>query len=188
MQTINFQSEIEKEFYEWLIEAQATGLIKDIKYEPYTLEIIPKIIYKYKKYHKKKSPTIKDRELLKPMKYTPDFEFKVHYSLMKVLDHSLLTRSGLHYSMGDNEWYDVIVDIKSSSGNKFNNNRSALSFPLKQKALFMIHGIYINKVIPNNIFKISWCPSSIYYKINGKRRETKRTKNLINIDQFKKNK
>ena len=48
----------------------------------------------------------------------------------------------------------VIIDIKGS----FNRHGGDREFSINQKWVFYKYGDYVNKVIPEKLFKSTWCP------------------------------
>ncbi|MFA7142572.1 MAG: hypothetical protein WC175_01125 [Candidatus Dojkabacteria bacterium] len=184
---LNFDSSYEEEVYEWLQEASSIGLIKDVSYKPCTYSLYEKVEYEHLKIMKKKEDRIEHRVMLKPMTYTPDFSFFIRKDFLCSLKHLLLSSKGKHSSMLNDEWIKIIIDVKSFSGNRFNNNSSAVSFPIKQKVLFHNKGIFVNKLIPDTLFKATWGPDSVINKLNGKRRNSRRIKKMISFADFKQN-
>lgn len=184
---LNFDSSYEEEVYEWLQEASSIGVIKDVSCHPCTYSLYEKVEYKHLKVMKRKEDRIEYRLMLEPMTYTPDFSFFIRRDFLHSLKHLLLSSKGIHSSMLNDDWIEIIIDVKSLSGNKYNNNSSAISFPIKQKVLFHNKGVFVNKLIPDTLFKTTWAPDSVINKLNGKRRNSKRVKKMISFTDFKQN-
>lgn len=184
--SIEFRNDLESNFYEWLKEAEALNLVKDCLYEPYSIEITPQVYTQFPVQYPRKGLVIEKRELHSAMSYTPDFQFYINREFLKSLKHLLFSSKG-HDALNEentDEWILVIVDIKSAFGNRFKNNVSADTFPIKAKAIYALHGIYINKLVPINLYKRTWAPDIEMYKLNGKLRNTKTSRKCITRKEY----
>ena len=170
---IVFDSKDELNFYYWCEEALKIGLINSFQYKPDTIEIIGKKNYK-KPFVYKMSGKIQIREyhLLDAVSYSPDFKVVFNKKILDIMKENKLNLfliDGIHFFMKDDlDEFEILLDVKSSVGNKFGNNSSAVTFPIKQKVLYHYYGIYINKVICKTFFKKTFCPLNIYYNKRSK--------------------
>ena len=135
-------SDEERQFYAWLLEADKVGLVTDIEYHPKTFELIPRATRK-KIVQLKTKTKIVDQFLFHPHVYTPDFLFSWCGK-----GCPFIKANGL-----------VWVDVKGG-GSRFHDGKQ---FSINQKLTFEKYGIYINKVIPENLFKKTWVPEACRY-------------------------
>ena len=147
----DFASTEEWEFYNWLLEVERYGIVSEIEYQPNTFTLSKKVWYTENvKYltKAKKTPKVKivTRGLLRPCTYTPDFRFDIHNSLIQ----SIIKNT---HAMPCTK---TIVDTKGNFAGKKNNG--AITFPVKQKWLYQTHGLYVEKVIPEKLFKMTFVP------------------------------
>lgn len=180
-----FDSSFEEEFYEWGEQAQLLGLIKDLTYSPCSYNLLNQVKYPYLVPYKKGGSRINDALLLNKLTYTPDFSFFIEINFMRYLDKLLLSHEGRHHSFIKSKWVYIIIDVKSNAGNKFKTNSSSISFPIKQKLLFYKENVFVNKLVPDNIFKKTWAPDSVIYKKSGELRNNKRTKGMVPLKKFR---
>ena len=145
IQQKDFQSNEEYEFYHWLLEAELHGLVSEIEYQPCTFVLSDPIQYTKEEHLKTRIKYVK-RHLLAKCEYTPDFRFMVHNSSIQ----SLLKNT---HTIAYNK---TIVDVKGGFAGK--RNSSAVTFPIKQKWLYKQEGIYVEKVVPEKLFKKTWVP------------------------------
>lgn len=141
---IEFDSMEEVEFYMWLEEAKESGLVyTDIAYQPAKFSLAPRQSREELMQLKTKTKVV-DKFLLHPHEYTADFSFE-------------LTANGclanLPFEMHERGPY-VIVDIKGS----FNQHGGDREFSINQKWVYEKFGVYVNKVVPEKLFKATWCP------------------------------
>jgi hypothetical protein len=174
-----FDSEDEKKFYIWLVEAKAYGLIEHFTVHPEEIELIPKKQYAKRVLNKRtKTVGMKKGHLLASLSYQPDFEFTINARMINIYaDYFMYLGSSCKNLLvnGNIENIDssiyhikIIVDIKSAFGNKSGMNSSAVTFPIKQKILFELQGIFVNKIIVSKWFENTWCPLKLKYMKNRK--------------------
>mgnify|MGYP003673231716 CR=1 FL=1 len=149
-----FDSHEEYCFSVWLKRLRKMGLVSDIVYQPPSFMLSPRQSTKVVKQLKTKSKEI-DRFLLHPHIYTADFKFKGSKSFSKI-DHEMLKHDGYYY-----------VDVKGSFAGGFRNS-SAITFPINRKWVYEKYGIFVNKVIPEKLFKKTFIPRDIAYGKSGK--------------------
>lgn len=145
MKETDFDSTEEWHFYHWLLEAEQHGLVSEIEYHVTKFILSGRATYETEKKLKTKTKTI-DKFLLHPHSYTPDFNFTVLNSSIQKLFVQLNT---MPYGF-------VVADVKGGFSGKYNN--SAVTFPLNQKWVYDKWGYYVQKVIPEKLFKKTWVP------------------------------
>jgi len=141
---MNFKSNEERFFWDWLKEAEKYGLVQDIIYQPESFKLSDAVFVQKIK-HLKTKIKYYNKSLLRKHDYTADFYFSVvNIRLAKTFNYNW---NGLIY-----------VDTKGAHPGKRNN--SAITFPLNQKWVWDKYGIYVEKVIPKELFKKTWVPES----------------------------
>ena len=140
--TLKMDSDEERHFYEWLIEAEKAGLVSDIEYPTGSFELAERASVKVKKQLKTKTKIV-DKFLFHPHKYTPDFSF------------TWLGSNSPFFTMLGTTW----VDVKGT----FNGHGDPKQFSINQKWMFDKFGLYINKVVPVDLFRKSWVPENCRY-------------------------
>ena len=147
MQRIDFKSDEEFFFYNWLLEGQENGLITDIDYQPEPYLLTPRATTTYNKIVRGKEKHV-EKFLFNPHKYTTDFKFSVASSLKEYFIHSM--------------YFDrctIIVDIKGV----FNKYGDPKQFSMNQKWVYDKYGVYVEKIVPDKFFKKTWCPEICRY-------------------------
>jgi len=139
----SFKSDEEWFFFNWLLEAQGAGLIKNIEYQPEPFELSGRVAVKYEKQLKTKSKIV-ERFLFHPHIYTPDFSFIVESRCLYpyFIDTAYIGNT------------QVIVDVKG----KFNKYGDPKQFSINQKWVMSKYGKYVEKIIPEKLFKKTWVP------------------------------
>lgn len=135
----------DEEFFiaHWLSEAEEAGLLSGIEYQPESFPLSGRIAVPYTKQLKTKTKKC-EKFLFQPHIYTADFHFKVGPALQEFFINSeyLGTR-----------W--IIIDVKGSF-NKFGDSKQ---FSINQKWVWDKFGTYVEKIIPEKLFKNTWVPS-----------------------------
>lgn len=159
---MKFDSKDEEIFSWWLEEARNANLI--VGWERWdtesSIEILPTVTKTVIKQLKTKKKYI-EKVLLRNLSYTPDFQFLVERD-------GLFHRELFPDSKFTGKYVTVIVDVKSSVGNAYGNNQTAVTFPIIQKILYHLSGIYVYKVTLKKLFKETWCPYKAYWMNNRK--------------------
>jgi hypothetical protein len=161
----------EEYFRWWLLELEEVGLVSDIRHQPSKIIITEAItLYFSHKYSSNKSDIIKSRTLFQPITYTPDFSFLIHKNLLNKLFCYVIKKDNTNYIQDDpnlvsgnvfentiwyttaqidDNWFEVIVDIKPPAANtRFGTTSAPNIFSNKQKIIFEKYFLYINKVVP----------------------------------------
>jgi hypothetical protein len=172
---IQFASDEEKYFNEWLLDAKKAGLVRDFMYQPkpFVLSKDVKLVKRIKKTGKAET-----KHLLFGHNYQADYI--IHWE-QKALDIGLVygynvdpLNEGLIAAQFFNNAYRSIVDVKGGYLQNFNDQR----FALNQKWVYKAYGIYVVKIIPFNskkpskcLFSDTWTPKS--YLLRKKQRSKK---------------
>lgn len=177
----NFKSTSERYFSYYLEELQEAGFIKKWYYEQDTWELTPKLEITYLKRLKTK---IKEETefLLHPSSITADFTIIWEEKARNIffLDVNLPIKDVKLIPFRVSEFvrnrYHTYVECKQVKTFKANN--SDISFPYKQKFLYQLYEIYLQKIkpfTPNNsptcLFKETFTPM----KVAEEERYVKRT-------------
>ncbi len=148
---IEFDSNEEVMFYRFLLELQDRGYIHKFDYHTETIHLLDKVGYE-KKDKKGKS---KMYHLLNGMDYTPDF---IIYPTDKFIRFADVFK-GYHINKEK-----IFIDVKGA----FAQNHMNISFSLKQKFVYYKYKIYIEKCIPDKIFKKCFVPVCFKLTPTGK--------------------
>lgn len=140
----DFDSTDEYEFYIWL---KKSGV--KFKYHPTSL-ILSDPVPSYRYIQLKTKVKKKEYNLLQGCCYTADFKIKKKNLPSCLRDLKI---------SGNDCW----IDIKPS----FLRFHDGKSFSILQKWIYQRHGIYINKVNVNHVFKNSFVPKEIAFCLNG---------------------
>jgi len=145
--SINFDSEEESEFYAWCEEAKQHGFVSDFEYHPPPFVLCERAsrIVEVKLKTKTK---LEEEFLLNGHEYTPDFRVVPTEKLGKFKHKLKMTDDGVYW-----------IDVKGT----FNQHDGLRSFSINQKWVYQVHGIFVNKVVPNTFFPRTWVPESCRY-------------------------
>jgi len=150
-----FVSKEELYFSWWLDDMKKAGFVEEYFYEPTTFLLCDKVVKKYEEIVELKTKTKvipKSITLMQDLKYTPDF---------KVVFKQIPEFFKRNFFIQDNIWW---VDCKGSFIGR--NNNSAITFPLNQKFMYVVHGILVEKIIPQKLFKSTFTPER-YIRTDG---------------------
>jgi len=142
---IIFDSDEELEFYHWIQEALKYKVISDWKYNHLSYPLSSKKSYNFTKQLKTKTKIV-EKHLFHEHSYKPDFHIYKGDRWNILEKHNLLT-------FHDDE-KEFVIDTKGT----FQRNDGNRSFTINQKWMYDKHGIYVNKVIPEKFFKLTWLP------------------------------
>lgn len=156
---IIFDSNEELEFYHWVIEAEKYKFISSWKYNIESFLLSPKQTYTVEKKLKTKTKIV-DKHLFNSHQYSPDFIIYKGENWNLIEDKVKLI--SLHNER------EFVIDVKGT----FQRNDGARSFSINQKWMFDKYNIYVNKVIPEKIFKLTWVPEKCRY--TDKKKELKK--------------
>lgn len=160
------QSEVYFEW--WLEELKKEGLILNWqRSETYILR--PPLTFDFNQNYKSKNPLIKQVNVLRDIRYTPDYTVLFHKKLLSKLFAVVsdgFIKDGPRENIPGNIWQEILFlttddntvdescyvyfDVKPpSQAARFSGAlSSSKDFPIKQRMMFEDHNIFVNKVIP----------------------------------------
>jgi len=146
-------------YFEWYInELKEAGFIKFVKREPFPI-LVNDVVEKKRYDFSTKTPRIENYKLFQRNTYTCDWfiiwEKHAHEIFYNLLDdtptriycpfYAIIDKKGEHISF---------VDVKPPAGAMiFGNNTTGYTFPILQKIIYTVYGIYVNKSIPIPLMK-----------------------------------
>jgi len=142
--TLILDSQEEADFKAWLEDANSIGLIEDdCLFHPPSFVLSKPV---KRTFHKKLKTKVKivEKTILQGHNYQADYMFTPTFSFFDKIDMML--------SCDGSVW----VDVKGI----WTQNTSAQKFSVNRKWVYQKFGIYINKVVPEKLFKNTWCPES----------------------------
>ena len=163
----NFASNEEWWFYNWALEAIEIGIVSNLKYQPWTMQLAKKEHTKIPAPTPRKPKNERKVTLFQACTYTPDFILQVQPMNNPLLNQNLIPIMGLRHPSKPDEIYrylpsylgDVlIIEIKGTYSLK---HKSDQTFPILRKWAYYHSGIFVNKVVPKIFFKKTWCPAAI---------------------------
>jgi len=157
-------SDEEREFYAWLLEAEYAGLITDIEYQPGSLSLSSRASIQIEKKLKTKTKMV-EKFLLHRHEYTPDFVFEWTGP-----------GQGNPFVSGPIKTW---VDVKGG----FNAHGDPKQFSINQKWVYQKFGIFVNKVVPEKLFCKTWVPEDCRW--TPKRHDpVKKYIGVLTVDEF----
>jgi len=157
---VEFDSEEELEFYYWCEEAVKYKFLESFKYNHKSYELCDKQTYIEIKQLKTKTKTV-EKHLFHPHKFSPDFW------LIKGERWNLLEDKHKLLSLHDDKT-EIVIDTKGT----FQMHDGSRSFSMNQKWTYDKYGVYVNKVIPQKFFKLTWLPEQA--KMTKKTKQVKK--------------
>jgi len=137
----DFASDEEFWVYLWLKAAEEHELVSDINYQPETFLLCPRASVPIRKELKTKTKIV-DLFLFRPHQYTADFSFFVSNKIKHLFVAPKFTSE------------KVVIDVKGS----FNMYGDPKQFSINQKWCWDKFGVYVEKIIPEKLFKKSFVP------------------------------
>jgi len=144
----DYDSEEEYHFAHWLNGAESAKWIWDCEYHPKTYILAERASVEIPKNLKTKTKFV-DKFLFHTHEYTPDFKFKA----MCAWVYNFLTPVDAKDETG------FVIDVKGSF-NKFGDPKQ---FSINQKWMWWRHGIYVQKIVPCELFLKTWVPEVARY-------------------------
>jgi hypothetical protein len=180
------RSDEEKYFVWWLEEMLASGYILSYTYEENVYTLYEPVKSTWIKKCKKKDK-VESLHLLNGAVYTPDFclcwapkSEGVFFSLI-----SPMSKRPLFITFNKDGKTLSEVDVKGGGGSTGLKNASMHTFPLKQKEMWEKYGIFVNKVIPKDLFRDSFTPDRyLYTDAEGSTRLRKLKHKPKTLDEF----
>ena len=140
----------EELYFSWFLdELKDNGYISHYEYECKSYNLSFKATYTEEKQLKTKTKTV-SKHLLAGHVYTPDFKIKWDF---KAFEHFTKAYSLALPFWGNNQ-YQSIIEVKPV----FDQNNMTRLFSINQKWMMAEHGIYVQKVIPQKLFKDTFTP------------------------------
>ena len=164
---LGYDSNEELLFASWCIEAGIS-----YKYKPTTFVLSDPV-----KLRQQKQRSICDVSLLNNAEYTLDFVLTSYPPIIATISTAVDIytdpiqqglKSALFKSCGNDIWIDVKgVDFRSMG------RTSDAQFPIKSKWLYQKHGVYVNSVVPSDLFAKTFYPEIWFWTELGKERTKK---------------
>ena len=146
-------------YFEWYInELKEAGYIKLVKREPFPI-LVSEAMEKKRYDLKTKTPRVETYKLFSRNTYTCDWviiwDKSAKEIFYNILDDNPTRIYCPFYAVVDGEGEHIsFVDVKPPAGAMiFGNNTSGYTFPILQKIIYTIYGIYVNKSIPIPLMK-----------------------------------
>ena len=149
----DFASDEELEVYCWLKEAEAYNLVSDIEYQPVSYQLCDRASVQIEKQLKTKIKIV-DKFLFHPHVYTADYEFEITPAIYDVFVAPVFAPNS-----------PVVIDVKGS----FNPYGDPKQFSINQKLVWEKFEVYVEKIVPEKLFKKSYVPEIC--RLTPKRRE-----------------
>jgi hypothetical protein len=138
----------------YLNELKEAGYIKLIKREAFPILVSDEVKRKRYDFSRKTETRIEDYSLFRQNTYLYDYliiwEKRAHELFYNLVDDSILRIYCPFYAVVDAEGEHVsFLDVKPPAGAMiFGNNTTGYTFPILQKIIYTVYGIYVNKTIP----------------------------------------
>jgi len=150
---INFDSNEELEFYEWILEAKELGFVDDFEYQPKSFVLFDG------------AKNSKGKFTVRPHVYTADFRIEFNDSWI-----DFKRRNSLKLFDGFDEM-TVYVDTKGAF-NRFSGGDERV-WSINCKWTLAKFGIYVHKVIPKKFFGKAWLPKRCVFTRKTKKISTR---------------
>lgn len=148
-----------EEYFEWYInELKEAGFIKLVKREPFPILVNEAVDHKRYDFSTKK-PRIENYKLFQRNTYMCDWiiiwEKHAHEIFYNLLNNDPIRIFCPFYAIVDAKGEHVsFIDVKPPAGAMiFGHNTTGYTFPILQKIIYTIYGIYVNKAIPIPLMK-----------------------------------
>lgn len=169
-ETFTIDSQEEIAVYNWCLEAVDKGLILpwtvDSKiYQPCSITAAEPVLKTPDNNLVALIPGVKDKKsktLLRGHSYTPDFKITLTDKFVSLFPDSipkLLIPSNIYKSDISNINAEVFIDVKG----QFNLHGGDRVFSINQKWVYQQTGIFINKVVPLDLFTYTFVPVNEQY-------------------------
>lgn len=168
----------EEVYFQWylddLIEA---GFIDKYNYESEEYQLFDQLKLPWME---QKKTMVKSREFeaLKPSKYTPDFNIYWTEKAKGIFVNGPASIEKPFFAGSEflnfTDQPKSVIDVKGSAKSRGKKNSSAITFPLKQKLMWLVHSIYVHKAVPQELFEKTFTPMRyLYTDKNGSKRKIK---------------
>lgn len=142
------------EFHYWLKEAKEAGIIGAWVYQPEPYKLLPKQTYTGIKQTKTKTKEV-EKFLLHPLTYKADYLIYPNPVFDKIFIHKLFRHKNQAY---------YVIDVKG----EFNRKNTHRIFSMHQKLVYAKYGDFVNMLVPEKFFNLTWVPKAIAFKKNRK--------------------
>lgn len=145
-QTVQLDSLEEWQIYHWVLELYEMKVILDYEYQPEEFQLTEKV--SYIPYFN--NPKNKSKSLLQSHEYTADFilVFDIKYGEL------LSQYFKISKDMIADDKIVIYIDIKGT----FQKNGGARTFSINQKEVYQKYKIYVQKTVPQDLFKVLGVP------------------------------
>ena len=165
-----FDSNEERLVYDWLFFLKEKGYIIDFNKNIFDIIEITSKIEKCNK---------KCVSLLRPWTYTYDFKIEWNLTAHNLFYNSVSENGKGYFITNNNISY---IDVK---GNYTRRNRvTDITFPLVQKAVYHIHNIYIQKIVPIKLFLKLFATDDYLINDNAYKVGTNKGNNKFELKSF----
>jgi hypothetical protein len=157
----------EEIYFRWFCnDLVKSGHIKHFVYQPDSMVLIPKAKYWWTKQNKK-SVTDREGNLMDSLGYTADFLItwskkgvKKYVYVLNMENISVRSKNRKPFvAIRDKDYPDdSLVSYIDVKGN-FGQHGDAVKFPVLQKIIYFTKGIYVEKIVPEKLFKKTFYPS-----------------------------
>ncbi len=181
MNKINYQGKLydsmeEVDFVYWLEEAYDMKFIKDYHYKPETMDILKPVTSLFCNRKIRIDDVFRYKTVLPPLSYTPDF--KVHFNKNAIFLFNMITKNKIDATKYNdvrkpficNCFYDCYIDTKGV----FSIYHDIVKFSVLQKIVYATHNHYVNKIVPDKLFKMTWVPEKAKYTFKTNKLKKKR--------------
>lgn len=180
----NFDSDEEKYFSWYLDELTAKGIILEWEYHPKEFKLCDKVQHEFMRHMKTMTkPDI--AFLMHPHDYQADFVIRWNPGwegrLFMTLDGPLSLNYAFIANIGKTKNPYSVIDVKGGFVGPRNN--SGVTFPLNQKWVYQKYKIYVQKIIPQQLFKETFTPDKyLLTNVSGRKRKIKFK--IQSLDQY----
>jgi len=165
----------EEAYTSWYLdELGNAGYISEYAFQPESFSLFAKCTYQYSKQLKTKKKIL-EVAILQEHLYTPDFRVlwsdRVMGVLFKNIENVGLNKGAPFWAMEppiyDNELlFESIWEVKPL----FDRNNMTRLFTINQKWMYSKYGIYVQKIIPQKLFKYTFTPKKYLLTDMGKQK------------------
>lgn len=157
-ENVEVDSNEEYYVYHWIMEAYVAGIVKEYEYQPKEFQLTDKFKY----IPAFGNPKQKEKHLLADHVYTADFRIVFNKSFGEKLSEYFKIPLEAIDANGDAVVY---MDVKGGF-NRFAGDRN---FSIHQKMVWDKYKIYVQKVVPEELFKKLGTPDAAKYTIKTKK-------------------
>jgi len=151
---VEYDSKEEIYFSWYLDELFTAGYIAEYDYQPPSFNLSESVKYSWVKELKTKNKSM-ETTLLQPHDYTADFKIawnttadNIFFDLNKLKSGPFVVKYGLSF-----------IDVKPS----FDKHNMTRKFHIDQKWVYQRFGVYVQKVVPQKLFKATFTPNRYLY-------------------------